>query len=829
MKKEISAVLLLVSILMLISFLSSLDFSNTGFEGLIGESVFQKRDVDIKSVKLSQEEASLSENSNPPCVPLFVVSGLDEGHYRLRTGVSSQYSNGKWVMDELSYKDAMRFSAGKIFSVTPITGFEGNLPVVKDTIAVSAPAGYNSSACLFRVDLWNDSYYGVYVPSRVESHFSGDAKLARIDIEGWKMERIRELAYKITENATSDYERLKMIESYLQNHYEYSPRYNRSADMIYDFLFVERKGICMHFASAFIALATSLDIPVRAVFGYMASPTSSSQVVYSCQAHMWVEAKLGDVWVEFDPTPPARYKIPTTTEITYWDREVVEGGNVTVRGVVRLDSGEPVESGYVEVYLKMSKESPEGELLGIARLSNGTFELSAKVNESGTYSLVAHYTGSLLYQDSWSDPEVRVLAPTEIVVNLPSYVPLSFRLEGKLVSDGEGVGNKTVIVEVDGRREVVKTDEAGSFAVNLTLSEGEHRIRIVSPKEGLYAEAVLEKNVTAGSFSFALENKTLVAMKENAVNLTVLFNSHPFSGVVRVNGIPVSVEDGRATLTLVPEKPGIVEIAVGVGGFEDVLEARAKLPVEIKAEEKDGRLEIMVVDAAGNPVDGAIYVNGQQVTLIEGVARVEMEGSEFRISYPGDELHFPAEVTYEVHRPWYLLSIPILAAAGVWYYRNMPRLRVELEKEHPEMPNIWKAGEEIRVRVESNLPFAVAVDGEVSGTSVRFESPGKHAIRVNAIKDGRVRKVREIEIRIVEDYGEAVEEVFRMFEREVMRRRGIDCRTMTAREVMEALGVKDERLLRLFELYEYAGTRGYTRKEFVEAFEIYMSLRRVIG
>lgn len=829
MKKEVAAMTAIISILMLSSFLSNLDFSNTGFKGLIGESVFQKKqNTEIKSVRISQDEANLANNSNPPCVPLFVVTGLDEEHYRLRTGVSSKYEDGRWVMDSLDYRDAMEFSSGKIFSVTPLVSLEGNLPVVKDTVAISVPAGFNSSAGLFRVKVWNESYYGVYVSRKMTSFESGDVRPVQLDIDGWKMERVRELAMKITENASSDYEKLVMIERYLQSHYEYSPDYNRSADLIYDFLFVEKKGICTHFASSFIALATSLDIPVRAVFGYLAKPTSSSQVVYSCQAHMWVEAKLGEEWVEFDPTPPARSKISTVTEITGWDREIVEGSNITVTGRVILENGRAVENGFVEVYLKESKDSPKGKLLGIARIDDGVFKLTAKINESGTYSIVAHYTGSLLYDESWSDPEVKVYSLPEIVANIPDVVPENFTLTGKIVDDGSGVGNKSVIVEVDGKRIYARTDSDGKFSVKLLLPAGEHTIRVISPKEGLYAERIIEKSVTAGTFQLRLLNSTLAAGERNAVRLEIMFNGLPYSGDVVINGMGVRAENGIAEFTIKPERAGDVRITVSIGGFRETLAAKAKLGVEITAEYSDGWLEIRVTDSAGNAVSGTVYVNGEPVTLESGIGRIRVSGSEFRIVYPGDELHFPAEAVYKPEKPWYLLVIPILAALGIVVYRNTPRIAVELDKEYRDMPNIWKVGEEINIRVKSSMPYVISANGKISSGDVIFDRPGEFEIRVKAIKNGKVKKEKVIGVKIVEDYGEAVEAVFKMFEKEVMKRKGIDCRTMTARELMNTLNLRSGDLLRLFELYEYAGKKGYGRKEFVKAFEIYSRLRREI-
>ena len=103
LKKLAGLVLILISISLLSTFIASIDFSKTGFEGLIGKGTFGGGGKEFNSnfstyYSLSQEGvlggegggggfASLSDSSNafnPPNVPLFFVEGLDSTTNYLR-------------------------------------------------------------------------------------------------------------------------------------------------------------------------------------------------------------------------------------------------------------------------------------------------------------------------------------------------------------------------------------------------------------------------------------------------------------------------------------------------------------------------------------------------------------------------------------------------------------------------------------------------------------------------------------------------------------------------------------------------------------------------
>ncbi len=73
-----------------------------------------------------------------------------------------------------------------------------------------------------------------------------------------------------------------------------------------DFLFENKAGFCVHYASALTFMARYSGIPARLVTGYQGgewNPTAKYMSIYQYMAHAWVEVWLeGQGWVRYDPT-----------------------------------------------------------------------------------------------------------------------------------------------------------------------------------------------------------------------------------------------------------------------------------------------------------------------------------------------------------------------------------------------------------------------------------------------------------------------------------------------------------------------------------------------
>lgn len=129
-------------------------------------------------------------------------------------------------------------------------------------------------------------------------------------------DRVGALARRITRNATTDFDRVKAIESYLARNFEYSldsPVPPAGRDAVDHFLFDAEVGFCEQFASATAVMLRTLGIPARVVAGYapgVRNPFSGYFDVRGSDAHSWVEVWFPMYgWYEFDPTfdiPPAR-------------------------------------------------------------------------------------------------------------------------------------------------------------------------------------------------------------------------------------------------------------------------------------------------------------------------------------------------------------------------------------------------------------------------------------------------------------------------------------------------------------------------------------------
>ena len=121
-------------------------------------------------------------------------------------------------------------------------------------------------------------------------------------------ERVHILAREITEDYSSNYEKMRAIESFFTtNHFTYTttPPPIPEGDFVDWFVFEGTAGYCTYFATAAAVLGRSIGIPVRYVQGF-AIPASEESVitVRNRHAHAWIEAYIEPIgWIPFEPTP----------------------------------------------------------------------------------------------------------------------------------------------------------------------------------------------------------------------------------------------------------------------------------------------------------------------------------------------------------------------------------------------------------------------------------------------------------------------------------------------------------------------------------------------
>ena len=852
-RKIAGLVLLIFGLSLLLSFVSSLDFNKTGLEGFIGAGSFEKpvtagnekwEEVkDLLSTLTKSGACNLRSPFNPPQLPIYFVEGLNAYTNHMRLYTSSEYIDGVWIEDNVSYKDRPELTLSPHmtrYKVTPIVPFKGHIPVSKDTCYVSINAKYNASTGTYLVSKCDRSYFAVSTAYKVKVERASNRGFAKIKMDRTELEAIRRLALQITQGAKNDYEKALMIEKYLKNHYSYDPEYKRAppnVDPVYWFLFNEKRGVCLQFASAFVIMCNSIGIPARLVIGYLAKPTPRNQTVFASQLHAWAEAKFYGGWVEFDPTPSIK-RIPTITEITNVKERVREGENFTVEGYVKTKDGRPIGYGYVEIYLKRNKTDEKGILLKLAEFKDGRFKVKVKAPKIvGEYYILAHYVGSLMYTPSWSDPIIKIYGYPHFEVRIPPKVSTNLTVRGMLLDyNGTGIPNATIIVKVDGKiYDTVTTDGRGYFMIFLRLSRGIHEIDLYYPGSKFIMPISYKRTVEAGDLKVVVANNRLLAGRENEVYVALMFNGRPIANEivgVAINGKKAYLKtDSRGVLKfkVKPYRVGLIPVEFDVFGYSKLVVLKAISNVRISASYGNGMLRVEVRDELGNRLNGTIVVNEKRYKLVDGVAKVKAEGSKFQIIYLGDKFHPRAEITYEIHPPIWPFLILIVVGVGTYYYwMRKGKIEVEIEREVDGLPLIWKIGEEIRFRVKCRDRYRILVDGKpFEGNSVRFDDIGEHVIRVERIKGGKVREVKEIRIEIVDDYGKAIARVFKELVERVEKTKRIDLSNATPREVLKMLKpCKADILLRAFELYRYGNRRGFTRLDFVEAFRDFREVLR---
>ena len=121
--------------------------------------------------------------------------------------------------------------------------------------------------------------------------------------------RIAALARQITAQASTMYDKVVALETYLRTNYPYNPQaaLPSGQEAVSWFLFQsDRGGYCTHFASAMTVMARSIGIPARVVAGYSPGEWEDRQqqsVVRGTNAHSWAQVYFADYgWVDFEPT-----------------------------------------------------------------------------------------------------------------------------------------------------------------------------------------------------------------------------------------------------------------------------------------------------------------------------------------------------------------------------------------------------------------------------------------------------------------------------------------------------------------------------------------------
>jgi transglutaminase-like putative cysteine protease len=122
-------------------------------------------------------------------------------------------------------------------------------------------------------------------------------------------EKVRQLSESITGGAKTPYEKVTAINKYLEQ-FPYSKDITpqpEGADAVEYFLFTQKSGFCLYFASAMTVMLRSVDVPARLVVGYLPGDPGENAGEYLLRDkyyHAWPQVYFpGYGWVDLEATP----------------------------------------------------------------------------------------------------------------------------------------------------------------------------------------------------------------------------------------------------------------------------------------------------------------------------------------------------------------------------------------------------------------------------------------------------------------------------------------------------------------------------------------------
>lgn len=287
--------------------------------------------------------------------PLFRIRGRPGERLYLRTSIFDVYDGRSWSKSAASSGRENEAGAGppsfralesravgqESIRITLLIEYYNLLPHTLDTRVVYLPAESidgleGSSAFGFRLASPLLQGQSIYLqqehtgPGGGEEQATSPRRLEPADLDTLLQlpdggsTRLRALARSLADPEGNPLRTLRNIERYLARNYTYNLQVERSSseDFVEDFLFSRREGYCVHFASAFIALARLNGLPCRYATGFLAvlpenrppfeiAAEPGLGTVSGLSSHAWPEVWLADRgWTAWEATTavnPAYY------------------------------------------------------------------------------------------------------------------------------------------------------------------------------------------------------------------------------------------------------------------------------------------------------------------------------------------------------------------------------------------------------------------------------------------------------------------------------------------------------------------------------------------
>lgn len=542
----------------------------------------------------SSSTIDVSSTISPECkqsskVAVFEIKNNDDTSY-IRTSSAEYYDGKVWKITDnpskVPYSSNSLFSASEYKSkvtdsvtITPRVTFPaGFIPTSLYPTSITSVQNvyyYPNQQTFYTTNDINNQYqftttHYTFNTNLIWESSASDSVYVQLPDDITK--RTKQLAVDVTESAQTNFEKVTLIQTYLKNNYEYNLSYERSPtdwESTDWFLFEEKKGVCSNFNSAFVVLLRSINIHCRLAKGYLVTPQNEPQTVYSTQAHAWTEVSFGNHrWMIFDATPssnngnedtgedkedsesnnqsdPEVTLIPTKTRITDYPTVInKDEKNVIITGDVKTQDGTGVSDIPINLFVNETKDSAGRKIAEGNTNNQGVFRITCSIPSSvlvGNYQLVAQSTGKsiqsdekiLMYQSSWSDPEIKIIASTRISLQLPSSATIgeTVSLQGFLEEkNNQPVSDQTVSWYIDNQFIGDQiTDADGFFSIDHSFNTiGKYTINTLFPGTDYYEESEQVQTINVTNLGIDILTPTIWIRNESVeISGTVLSNGNP--------------------------------------------------------------------------------------------------------------------------------------------------------------------------------------------------------------------------------------------------------------------------------------------------------------
>ncbi len=286
-------------------------------EGVLTETVFRlMRDAPKPSGLALQSDISLERRGRMPDTQQLLMEVRGDGVQRLRTTVFDTFDGTRWTSSRALEQTRLSLkppTPGEPLRSTELTleqPLRAHVPAPAGIREVQGAAPRVLGGWVLRTDEKDATRFTLRHDSQEQLPPEPPPAESLTSLPPELRAELLPLALELTRGATTPRERAKVLEAWFRDNHLYSLSVDLSGEgsPLAVLIRERRPAWCTYFASAMAALLRSMDIPARLAGGFVPqekNPFSGAHLVYSRDAHAWVEVYLPEEgrFVPFDPTP----------------------------------------------------------------------------------------------------------------------------------------------------------------------------------------------------------------------------------------------------------------------------------------------------------------------------------------------------------------------------------------------------------------------------------------------------------------------------------------------------------------------------------------------